>query len=200
MNILTALQGKGVIDAPRARAVQEAAARGDVSVERALLEHGVDPDVLLAALGEYYKLPTYRLGEHEKIEPSVLQYLSEDSARHYKMLPLSLRDGVIEVGITDPDDLSALDALNFIAAKEKLPYKLVLILERDLAAGLALYKNLTGEVESALTELESELSAELKKAGEQNEASPFAETGEYIQGDAPVTKIVATILDRKSVV
>ena len=194
MNILTALQGKGVIDAPLARAAQEAAARGDVSVEAALLERGVDPDVLLAALGDYYQLPTYRLSEHEKIEPSVLRYLSEDSARHYKMLPLALRDGVIEVGITDPDDLSALDALNFIAAKERVPYKLVLLLERDLAVGLTLYENLTGEVESALSELESELSVELNKRAESSEEASALEAGEHIKEDAPMTKIVATIL------
>ncbi|MBI4086779.1 type II/IV secretion system protein [Candidatus Kaiserbacteria bacterium] len=191
MNTLALLQEKGVVDASVAQAVQADMQTSGKSAEAVLLERGVDPDAVLGVLADYYKLPTYRLGENEKITPQVLKYLSEDSARHYHMLPLSLRDGVIEIGVTNPDDLSALDALNFIAAKNKLPYKLVLILERDLERGLALYENLTGEVENALTELESELSAELKK---REEEPPEESSGEFIKEDAPVTKIVATIL------
>lgn len=194
MNILTLLQEKGVIDTSVAKTVQSDVENSGHSVESVLLEHGVDSDALLAALGEQYKLPTYRLGENEKIETRALKYLSEDSARHYRLLPLAIKDGVIEIGTTDPDDLSALDALNFIASKDKLPYKLVLILERDLKRGLALYENLTGEVDSVLTELESELSAELKIREQGSLEEEQQHTEDYIKEDAPVTKIVATIL------
>ncbi|MDZ4284393.1 MAG: GspE/PulE family protein, partial [Patescibacteria group bacterium] len=69
----------------------------------------------------------------------------------------------------------------------------MLVLERDLERGLALYENLTGEVETALTELESELSAELKAGGRPLEEEK-QHTEEYIKEDAPVTKIVATML------
>jgi type IV pilus assembly protein PilB len=194
MNILALLQEKGVIDEAAAKAVVADARGAGDSAEAVLLSRGVDPDAILGALGEYYTLPTYRLGENEKIEPQILRYLSEESARHYRMLPLSLRDGVIEIGVTNPDDLAAIDALNFIAAKNKLPYKLVLILNRDLERGLQLYENLTGEVESALTELESELSAEIKKRQGEPAEEETRGGDEHIKEDAPVTKIVATIL------
>jgi len=199
MNTLALLQEKGVIDQVAAEAVTQATESGSSSVEGALLARGVDAEVMLAALGEYYKLPTRTLGEAEKIEPDVLKYLSEDSARHYKLLPLALRDGVIEIGTADPDNLAALDALNFIAAKNDTPYKLVVMLERDLARGLALYDNLEGEVDSVLTELESELSTEVELAdsGDDTEIghpTPGPEANEHIEEDAPVTKIVATIL------
>lgn len=193
MNILTLLQEKGVIDATVASAVQIKAQQSGTSIESALLERGVDSGAILATLGEYYTLPTYRLGESEKIEPHVLKYLSEDAARHYGLLPLAIKDGVVEIGTTDPDDLSARDALNFIASKNKLPYKLVVILERDLKRGLALYENLAGEVDTALTELEAELSAELK-AREESAGEERQNGEEYIKEDAPVTKIVATML------
>lgn len=199
MNTLALLQEKGVIDQATAEAVAQAAESGNTSIEEALLARGVAADAMLAALGEYYKLPTRTLGETEKIEPDVLKYLSEDSARHYKLLPLGLQDGVIEIGTADPDNLAALDALNFIAAKNATPYKLVVMLERDLARGLVLYDNLEGEVDSALTELESELSTEVELAEsggdtEIGHTAPPEEAGEHIEEDAPVTKIVATIL------
>ena len=193
MNLLTLLQEKGVIDASVVGTVGAEVQTSGASAEDVLLGHGVDSDAVLAALGEYYKLPTYRLGENEKIEPQILKYLSEDAARHYGMLPLSLKDGVMDVGTTNPDDLSAIDALNFIAVKSKIPYKLVVILERDFKRGLALYENLTGEVDTALTELESELSIELKAHEEKSPETP-ADAEEHLKEDAPVTKIVATIL------
>ncbi len=197
MNLLTLLQEKGIIDKATAEAVEAESQSDGESAESVLLKQGIEPDQILSVLGEYYKLPTYKLGENEKIDPSVLKYLPEDSARHYKLLPLALRDGVIEVGTVDPDELSTHDALNFIAAKNKLPYKLVVILERDLKKGFLMYENLTGEVDEALTELESELSAELKARGREaqgldGDEQPTKE--EYIKEDAPVTKIVATML------
>jgi len=157
MNILTALQEQGVIDATQAQAALAEAEKSNVTVESVLLQQGISAEKILAALGTYYKLPTRELGENTKIDSSILKYLSEDSARHYKLLPLALTDGVMEIGVTDPDDLGALDALNFISAQNKIPYKLVLMLERDLLQGLALYDNLEGEVDVALTELDSEL-------------------------------------------
>lgn len=194
MNILSLLQEKGVIDESTAQTIAAEAQKSGDSVESVLLQQGVDPDVILNTLGEYYKLPTYKLGENEKIEPAALKYLPEDSARHYKLLPLAIKDGVIEIGTTDPDELSSLDALNFIAAKNKLPYKLVIILERDLKRGMTMYENLTGEVDEALTELESELSAELKLRGQEAKDEDPDNKDEYIKEDAPVTKIVATML------
>lgn len=195
MNILSLLQEKGVIDAKAAEAVQAELAGGG-SLEELLLKQGVDSEAILAALGEYYKLPTYHFADNEKVDSNVLKYVPADSARHYKLLPLGVKDGVLEIGITDPDDISVTDALNFISAKNKIPYKLVLILERDLQKGLEWYENLTGEVNDALSELESELSAEMKASGQ---AVPEAEgqapsKEEFIQEDAPVTKIVATML------
>lgn len=198
MNILTALQEQGVIDATQAQAALAEAEKSNVTVESVLLQQGISAEKILAALGTYYKLPTRELGENTKIDSSILKYLSEDSARHYKLLPLALTDGVMEIGVTDPDDLGALDALNFISAQNKIPYKLVLMLERDLLQGLALYDNLEGEVDVALTELDSELEESIDAAGVDEEAvantSKKDEADGLIKEDAPVTKIVATIL------
>ncbi len=194
MNILALLQEKGALDQAVLSTAQADIQQNGTTAEDALLKQGVDANLLLSVIGGYYNLPTYQLGPNDKIDPNVLKYLPEDSARHYKLLPLALRDGVLEVGTTDPDDLTALDALNFIASKSGVPYKLVFILERDFKKGILQYANLTGEVDSALTELESELSAEGKPAEQSAPPPPASENEEYIKEDAPVTKIVATIL------
>jgi type IV pilus assembly protein PilB len=158
--------------------------------EQILIQAGIGPERILETLSRYYKVPARALGEQEKIDPSVLQHVPVDSARHYRFIPLGIKEGVIEIGCIDPDNLDMVDALNFISTKVKLPYKLVVILERDFARGLAMYENLAGEVNQALTALESELSVELIDTKEEEKA----ENEETIKEDAPVTRIVATIL------
>ena len=94
--------------------------------------------------------------------------------------------------MTDPDDLSFRDALNFITVKEQIPYKLVVILEHDLEQGLKFYGNLEGEVDEVLGTLESELDNKLNQ--KQSEEKDEKNAVEHIKEDAPVIKIVATIL------
>ncbi len=82
------------------------------------------------------------------------------------------------------------------ASKNNLPFKLFIISEEDFEKAIKYYKGLSGEVTKALTELETDLSdeeKELKKSfKEENLSRKINETN--IIEDAPVTKIVATIL------
>lgn len=126
------------------------------------------------------------------------EYISQESAEHYRFVPLGVRDGVLEVGAIDPSDQDARDALNFISARIGMPYKIFLISEADFKQILERYKGLSGEVTKALSELESELSAaapppEPKSGGDSKEPVEAK-----IVEDAPVTKIVATILSYAS--
>ncbi|MBX4181674.1 hypothetical protein KW807_02305, partial [Candidatus Parcubacteria bacterium] len=66
------------------------------------------------------------------IASKVLEFIPEDAASYYKVVPLGVVDGVLEVGAINPNDLEARDALNFISAKIGMPYKLFQITENDL--------------------------------------------------------------------
>ncbi len=130
------------------------------------------------------------------IPGKVLEYIPEDSALHYRVVPLAVKDGVLEVGAVDPNDLDARDALNFISARIGLPYKLFLITADDFDSAMEQYKGLSGEVTQALSELDSELAASI---GEEKIKTPKnKEEATRIVEDAPVTKIVATIIDYAS--
>jgi type IV pilus assembly protein PilB len=193
MNILELLREKNLLDSAGTEEAVAVLEEGNSALEEFAVKKGVDPDDYLAVLGEYYKLPTRRIAESEKVPPEILRYVPEDSARHYKLVPLEEKDGVLEIGITDPDNLTAIDALNFTTAKAGLPYKLVVILHQDLARVLGMYANLTGEVDQALTELETELSNEIA-AHAKEEKEEETDREEVIKEDAPVTRIVATAL------
>ena len=140
-------------------------------------------------------IPTRSLKDIE-VPGKILEYIPQESAEHYRVVPIGVRDGVLEVGATDPNDLEARDALNFISSKIGMPYKLFLISEGDFQAMLDKYKGLSGEVTKALSELETDLSVNIPQETKNGEAKEPSEAN--IVEDAPVTKIVATLLSYAS--
>ncbi len=192
MAILDLLVEKGIIKKDQAGLAQKKSEKTGDSVEKVLEEMGISQDTVLSVKGEYYNIPTFNLGT-QSIPFSVLKYISEDAATHYRIAPLSLKGGSLEVGIVDPDNIEARDALNFIAGKLAVPYKLFLISEIDFDKIIESYKGLSGEVTKALSELETELSSDLEDI-EIIESKDDSKKETRIIEDAPVTKIVATIL------
>lgn len=164
-----------------------------LSQEAALLELGVSSDKIREVLASFYSLPSYVIEEGFNIKEEVLGYIPEDSAHHYKLVPLKVEDGVLVVGVNDPDNLQLREVLNFISSKNNLPFKMVFMLEADVEEAQKFYENLKGEVSDALVSLEDELD---QKIAERAEKEPTAakESVDHIKEDAPVTKIVATIL------
>ncbi len=131
-----------------------------------------------------------------KVSDKILEYISQESAEHYRIVPMAVKDGVLEVGALDPNDLETRDALNFISSRVGMPYKLFLISQEDFGALLDRYKGLSGEVTKALSELESELSINTPQEKKTEDAKESSDA--KIVEDAPVTKIVATILNYAS--
>jgi type IV pilus assembly protein PilB len=193
MNLLALLSEKGVIDSTLSERVLTRATQDGMTYERALLDEGVDANSIRNAIGEYFDLPTREISEFQQLESSVLKHLSEDSARHYGIIPIAIEEGVLIVGITDPENLSFRDALNFITAKDQIPYKIAVILEHDFEVGLKSYANLIDEVDEALGVLENELQEDQIEKNVR-EGVPLTREVEHIKEDAPIIKIVATVL------
>jgi len=197
MAILEILVTKNIIKKEDIPKIEKEVSSSGKSLEEILSGMGISSDIFLDAKGSYFNIPTVSL-ENRSIPFSVLKYISEDAASHYRFVPISLKDGILEIGLVDPENIEARDALNFIAGKMNVPYKIFLISEKDFKKTLDSYKGMSGEVSKALTELEGELSSDLeeveliKDGGISTSESGKIET--KIIEDAPVTKIVATIL------
>ncbi len=147
----------------------------------------------LAQKAERLNMPLRNVNVDD-IAYDVLDYIPEDSALHYEFVPISVKEGALEVGIVDPDNIEARNALNFITSRVNLPYKLFLITREDFHKVLALYKGLSGEVTKALTDLDSELRQQAGIVVSQEHDEEQAKSEDDIKEDAPITKIVATIL------
>lgn len=196
VDFLSLLTQKGTITEREASDVSREATDTGESIESVLMRHGVLAKDILAVKGEYWKIPVREIG-NTTIPFETLQHIPEESARHYRVMPLGLTDGVLEVGIVDPDNLAALDALNFISSKDRLPFKVFLISESDYLHAIDAYKGMGGEVGRALTELEGDLGSpdeEQKEVHDLENVESGKENSAVLKVDAPVTKIVATIL------
>ena len=203
MSVIDILLSKNLITKDDVRAIRTQMNSG-VSLDQALISKGVKPDDILNARGEFLNVPVRSVSD-VSVPYEALDYIPEDSATHYKFVPIGLKDGVLEVGILDPDNMEARDALNFLAAKKNVPYKMFLITIDDFDKVIDMYKGITGEVTQALSELENELSVTAdgvdvsKKDDLANEAKKVSEENRnkdesLIIEDAPIVKIVATIV------
>lgn len=201
MNFLGLLVDKGLLSQSDRKSVESQVADKH-SLSEALAEHGISLADTLAEVAKTYRLSSRVLGDPPAVE-EVFKYIPVDSARYYGFVPLSIKDGALEVGIKDPDNIEAFDAMQFISGKIGMPYVMFLITEQDFDRVIAAYENLSGEVGKALNEYESTttgpsevgapgvLSDEPVLPSDKSDNSAPATS---LKEDAPVTKIVSTIL------
>jgi type IV pilus assembly protein PilB len=192
MSFLDILEKDNKLNKEDRKTIEDEAISSGKSIDAVLIEHHIDLESILKAKSEYFSTPARSLAG-VTIPFETLNYIPEESANYYRIVPIEVKDGVLEVGITDPENIAAIDALNFISSKIHMPFKVYIISEPDFDRALASYRGLSGEVTKALTDLETELTAE------NIEITPAAKAEQDSKGvniveDAPVTKIVATIL------
>ena len=199
MSFLEELAKSGIINESQIGEIKNRAKdkhAGDI--EEALIESGVSEEEILEAKGGYLQMPVRKVNT-KGMSFSILKYIPEDSAAFYQFAPIGFSEGVLEVGVTDPENIKAMDALQFISAKLGIPFKVFLISKSDYQSIMDVYKGISGQVEEALGEFSQEEIIEAKNVNEATSLSKEIKNvkpGEEkkIVEDAPVIKIVAVIL------
>jgi len=170
----------------------------DGNLEESLIAHGIPENTLLAEKSTFYNLPA-RVVDPKTIRSEILKYIPEDAAKHYHFAPLGIEDGALLVGITNPEDTQSSDALQFITDRHGgIPFKLFVISENAFKEIMANYKEMTGQVDQALSELDTEIAKAADVSIDdpqkiQEKLKPGEE--EKIVEEAPIIKIVAVILN-----
>ncbi len=120
-----------------------------------------------------------------------LKEIPEDAAFHYRFLPIERQGEELIIGMVDPEDVEAREALKFIAVKNHFTPKIYLISESDFNNIAQQYRAAGREVSQALEQLEQELGGDAEGAVEGLRSE---EKIEQIVAEAPITKVVAVIL------
>ncbi|MEK7635327.1 MAG: GspE/PulE family protein [Patescibacteria group bacterium] len=207
MSLLDVLVKQGIIEAKDLSSIKEKSEASGENIEETLSSFGVSAEDILRAKSDYFTMPVKKI-DISQVDSKLLDYVPEEAAVYYGFVPIGMENGVLNIGVVNPDDIAARDALNFISSKINLPFKTFIIAQDDFNKIINLYKGLSGEVTKALTELETEFvggpkgekeeSKEklIKKTEEEseNDLSAVEGKGAKVIDNAPVTKIVATIL------
>lgn len=201
MIIIDELVKRGILDKDQAQNVLKVAKeKYNGSIDEALLGLNINEEKVLKVKGEIFGIPVKNI-RPEDVPASVLKLIPIDAARVYQFIPINLTDSFLEVGIIDPENVQAIDALTFITAKLNKPFKLFLIATSVYNKLVNAYEgNSSMEVDQALNELDSEIADANVDGGITIEAgiktSDSLKPGEEekIVVDAPIIKIVAVIL------
>lgn len=159
---------------------------------RLLIELGIITDENLTKIkSELYKLPVVDLTKVE-INRELSKEISEDVINFYQIIPIEKKDNVLSVGIVNPEDINALEALKFIGQDKGLILDKYIISFKDFDRLLRNYSSLTSEVGEALEPMAEK--KEGKKEGSGLDIKEEKGTLEQITADSPITKVVAIVI------
>lgn len=189
--ILAYLIDNGFLKESQVKALALPPVASPVELEQALLKNNlVNTEELLKAKSSVLGVPYFDLTD-VTIPSEILQLFPEDSVLHYKFVPIKKEGNQLMVGMVDPDDVEAKEALKFIAIEGQFTTKINVILDSGFSAAASQYRNLGKEVDRALEQLGEEMGEEGFKI-DSGELS--TEKVEQLAAEAPVTKMVAVIL------
>ena len=147
----------------------------------------VDEEKLTEIRAAMFGLSYFNLNEAE-VPEEILNFLPEEIARTYKILCFDKAEGTIKIGMVEPN-LKAMEAVNFLAADEKLRVEYFLISEASWQKIFKQYQKMEQEISSAL---------EVKAREEGDELIEVKTDSSDLSSDdinsAPVSRIVSVII------
>ncbi|MFA4890518.1 MAG: ATPase, T2SS/T4P/T4SS family [Candidatus Paceibacterota bacterium] len=191
MNFTDILIKKNAISSEELAEISTKAREKGAPLEKMLNVYGISNADITQAKAEVLGVPYKKINEKD-IPFELLKQVPEESARHYRFVPIGMNEGVLEIGMTDPSNMEAREAVQFIVTKFNTPFKIFQISEEDMDSVLKEYKGLSGEVTKVLGELESALLETEKIIAPEEEL--LNKKNLKITEDAPVTKMVAVII------
>lgn len=189
MSLIPQLVKKGILEKAQATALEYEIKTSGRKEEEIILEKRItSEDFLFNLKSENLKIPLKIVSPGE-VSLDVLETIPEESAKYYRMIPLTKEGDRLEVGMVYPEDLKTREALEFLSRQSKFSYQIFLITLTNFEELLKKYRTLRKEVTRALEELEEELEEEKIEVKKMRPAE-----FERMVEEAPISKVVAVIL------
>ena len=187
--LLQTLITKGLISTEKLEDIRK---RGDdkkFNLSTLIIGSGlVEEEAMTQAKAEMFGLPYYNI-QNEELAEGVLNFLSEEIARTYKIICFNREDKVVNIGLVEPD-LKAMEAVNFLVAEDSLHPVFYLISEGSWQRGIKQYQKIEEEISSALEVKAKEEGEELVQVKSDSDEGVNDED----INSAPVSKIVSVII------
>lgn len=165
------------------------------NVDQVLLERGFTEEQLITLKSQFFNVP-FRHVEPKDVPFETLKLIPEESAKYYRIVPIGTKGTVLEVGMVDPGNIGAMDAVQFIVSRLGMTYQYFLITKTDFDAVSQNYKNVTGEVTEALSEFDSSDLVQIDDPTllRKQEGKGGEKDINKIVEDAPIIRIVSSII------
>ncbi len=152
---------------------------------------GISEEAIAKAQGEFFNLPYIDL-YNQKVSNDILNIIPKDLAQNYQLVPFEFDKNTkhLKVGIVDPGDFKAIEAVEFLARKNNYRVEYFVITKTAFKHTVKNYESLKTEVKKALDIVEDRYQ---KKIAEEKEAEEEKDFEEVIKS-APVSKMVESIL------
>jgi type IV pilus assembly protein PilB len=148
----------------------------------------VEPEKITEAKAAVYGL-VYQNLSNKKISEEVIKLIPLEVAENYKIVCFDKEGQELNVGITDPDNFKAFEAVNFLAKEQNFNVHYFLISKASFQQAVKQYKNLSKEISEAVQAKVDE-EAEITDQKHTEDQGKFEEVVE----SAPVAKIVSVVI------
>jgi len=153
--------------------------------EEDLLLKKFPEDVVFDAKSKFYGVPLKKLRSDYVVPNNVLSLVPEEVAGNYKFIPLAKEGALLQIGMVNPQDIKASDAIKFILTSKNLNAQIFLITKTQFEKLFKHYSALGTEVKEALENLGGEDLANIEDVEDEKQ--------EDMSEDAPISKVVSVI-------
>lgn len=170
----------------------EAAQTSGQNIEEYLQTNNVaSEEQITQAKGKLFNIPYVDL-TGKTIEPDVLRLISEDTAKTYKVIAYQKSDTEVNVGVVDPRNFKALEAVEFLMKDYQLHPYYFIISESNFNSAVKSYSAL-GEEVSQVLDIAKERFDQSEQKTEEEDVTAGGDLQNVIKR-APVSKIVSIII------
>lgn len=145
----------------------------------------MDEEAVTQARASFFNLPYIDL-RNGSIPSEAANFIPKESITFYNLAPFEFKDNVLKVGVTDPTNLQALQALEFVGQKQGVQVQIYLASRSSIDVMVGRSKNLTSVVGQALEDFQVQRDKETTPKVQSQVQS-------NIEG-APIVRIVDVIL------
>ena len=182
--LLQQIQSAGLVDAETAARLKRDSFGSGESIESIITkQHLVDDTKVAEVKSAFLKIP-YKKIDEQSIDAKLFDIIPEEIARTYSTIPISLKDNLLVVGMLQPDDAKAQDAIKFIARQNHFNLGVYLVSQRDWETIIRKYSPYRSSIEKAVQSISAKDQGSAEKAMNLEEMTGGGE-------EAPIIKIVA---------
>ena len=171
------------------RLINEAVARA-FPFEKLLYEKRIVDEVSVAEAKAIILNIPYQKIDPTTVTDELLKLVPEDTARSYSIAPISRNQDMVIVGMVNPDNVEAQEALKFLAKQNKISLGVYVVTPTDLELIMRRYVPFEKEIQQALKAVNIKVlgqSMTMQKVVSLDEEKSSTE-------EAPVIKIVSSLL------